>query len=67
MCFDDHLHHNVEAYVDDLVVKTRNHDDLIADLEETFSRLLKFQWTLNLTNCIFSVPSRKLLEFIFSH
>jgi hypothetical protein len=39
MCFADQLHHNVEAYVDDVVIKIRNLDDLIADLEETFSSL----------------------------
>jgi hypothetical protein len=31
MCFADQLHRNVEAYVDDVVIKTRNPDDLIAD------------------------------------
>jgi hypothetical protein len=39
MCFADQLHRNVEAYVDDVVVKTRDSDNLIADLEETFSSL----------------------------
>jgi hypothetical protein len=42
MCFADQLHRNVEAYVDDVVIKTRNFDDLIADLEETFSSLADF-------------------------
>jgi hypothetical protein len=39
LCFADQVQHNVEAYVDDVVIKTRNHDDFIADLEETFSSL----------------------------
>jgi hypothetical protein len=43
MCFADQLHRNVEAYVDDVVIKTRNPDDLIADLEETFSSLRRFR------------------------
>jgi 6-phosphogluconolactonase (cycloisomerase 2 family) len=30
-----------------VVIKTRNHDDFIADLEETFDSLRKFQWKLN--------------------
>jgi hypothetical protein len=55
MCFADQLHRNVEAYVDDVVIKTRNPDDLIADLEEMFSSLRKFRWKLNLTKCIFGV------------
>jgi hypothetical protein len=42
MCFADQLHQNVEAYVDDMVIKTRNPDGLIADLEETFGSLRNF-------------------------
>jgi hypothetical protein len=49
MCFADQLHRNVEAYVDDVVIKTRNPDDLIADLEEMFSSLRRFRWKLNPT------------------
>jgi hypothetical protein len=67
MCFADQLHRNVEAYVDDVVIKTRNPDDLIADLEEMFNSLRRFQWKLNPTKCIFGVPSGKLLEFIISN
>jgi hypothetical protein len=67
MCFADQLHQNVEAYVDDVVIKTRNSDDLIADLEETFSSLRRFRWKLNPTKCIFGVPSGKLLGFIISN
>lgn len=67
MCFEKQLHRNVEAYMDDVVVKTRNLEDLIADLEETFTSLRAFQWKLNPTKCDFGVPSRKLLGFIISH
>jgi hypothetical protein len=42
MCFADQLHRNVEVYVDDVVIKTRNLDDLIVDLEEMFSSFCKF-------------------------
>jgi hypothetical protein len=67
MCFADQLHRNVEAYVDDVVVKTRDSDNLIADLEEIFSSLRRFRWKLNPTKCIFGVPSGKLLGFIVSN
>jgi hypothetical protein len=43
MCFADQLHRNIEAYVDDVVIKTRDSDDLIVDLEETFSNLRRFR------------------------
>jgi hypothetical protein len=39
LCFTDQLHRNVEAYVDDVVVKTKTHDQFIANLEETFNSL----------------------------
>jgi hypothetical protein len=67
MCFADQLHRNVEAYVDDVVIKTRNPDDLITDLEETFSSLRRFQWKLNPTIYVFGVPLGKLLGFIISN
>jgi hypothetical protein len=67
MCFADQLHQNVEAYVDDMVIKTRNSDNLIADLEEMFNSLRRFRWKLNPTKCIFGVPSGKLLGFIVSN
>jgi hypothetical protein len=38
-CFKKQLNKNVEAYLDDVVVKTRSSDTLIADLEETFASL----------------------------
>jgi hypothetical protein len=38
-CFKRQLNKNVEAYVDDVVVKTRNSSTLIANLEETFASL----------------------------
>jgi hypothetical protein len=50
-----------------VVVKTRNSDTLIADLEETFASLREYQWKLNLNKCVFGVPSGKLLDFIISH
>jgi hypothetical protein len=45
----DQLHRNVEAYVDDMVIKTRSHDMFILDLEETFNSLCKFRWKLHPT------------------
>jgi hypothetical protein len=65
--FRRQLNKNVEAYVDDVVVKTRNSDILIADLEETFASLREYRWKLNPDKCIFGVSSGKLLGFIISH
>jgi hypothetical protein len=58
---------NVEAYVDDVVVKTTKEDKLIADLTETIANLRVFQWKLNPTKCVFGVPSGLLLGFMVGH
>jgi hypothetical protein len=66
-CFKRQLNKNVEAYVDDMVIKTRNSDTLITDLDETFASLREYRWKLNTNKCVFGVPSGKLLSFIISH
>jgi hypothetical protein len=66
-CLDSQIGKNVEAYIDDVVVKTTNEDDLIADLAQTFANLRHYRWKLNLEKCVFSVPSGKLLGFMVSH
>jgi hypothetical protein len=67
MCFANQLHRDVEAYVDDMVIKTRNPDGLIVDLKETFSSLRRFRWKLNPTKCVFGVPSGIFLGFTVSN
>ena len=39
LCFTKQLHRNMEAYVDDVVVKTKKFDSFNPDLEETFNSL----------------------------
>jgi hypothetical protein len=38
---------NVEAYIDDIVVKSKKHEDLLDDLKETFDNLCKFKMLFN--------------------
>ena len=66
VCLDQHIGCNVEAYIDDVVVKTKTADNFIADLEETFANLNKYRWKLNTSKCIFGVPSGILLGYIVS-
>jgi hypothetical protein len=58
---------NAEAYVDDIVIKTRECHTFIEDLEETFANLRKVNIKLNPAKCTFGVPSDKLLGFLVSH
>ena len=66
MCLDQQIGHNVEAYIDDVVVKSKTVDNLIANLEETFANLKRYRWKLNPSKCIFGVPSGILLGYIVS-
>jgi hypothetical protein len=66
-CLKTQIGKNVEAYVDNVVVKTTKEDKLIADLTETFANLREFQWKLNPTKCVFGVPSGLLLGFMVGH
>jgi hypothetical protein len=65
-CLKDQIGKNIKAYIDDVVVKSKATNNLIADLKETFKNLKEFQWKLNPTKCIFGVPSGILLGNIVS-
>jgi hypothetical protein len=56
----------VEAYVDDIVVKTKECHSLIDDLTHTFAALNQYQWKLNPKKCIFGVSSGILLGNVVS-
>ena len=60
-CLKDQIGHNIEAYIDDVVVMLNTADNLIADLKQTFKALKVYRWKLNPTKCIFGVPSGILL------
>jgi hypothetical protein len=46
-CLESQIGKNVEAYVDDMVVKTTAEENLIADLAQTFANLRHYRWKLN--------------------
>jgi hypothetical protein len=64
--FGDHIGRTVEAYVDDIVVKTRKADDLVGDLRIAFSCLRANRVKLNPEKCVFGVPRGMLLGYIVS-
>ena len=64
--FRDHIGCSVEAYVNDIVVKSRKADDLVADLRITFDCLRAKGVKLNPEKCMFRVPRGMLLGFIVS-
>jgi hypothetical protein len=66
-CLESQIGKNVEAYIDDVVVKTTDEDNLITDLAQTIVNLRLYRWKLNPEKCVFGVPSVKLLGFMVSH
>ncbi|XP_021851068.2 uncharacterized protein [Spinacia oleracea] len=64
--FDDQKGRNVEVYVDDSIVKSRQEKDHVADLRETFETLRKYMMKLNPKKCVFGVRSGKFLGFLVS-
>jgi hypothetical protein len=46
-CLESQIGKNVKAYVDNVVVKTTDENDLIANLAQTFANLRHYHWKLN--------------------
>jgi hypothetical protein len=57
----------VEVYVDDILVKSREPEDHLADLEATFQLLRRYRMKLNASKCSFGVGSGKFLGYLISH
>jgi hypothetical protein len=64
--FGDHIGQTIEAYVDDMVMKTRKADDLVNDLRVAFDCLWVKGVKLNPEKCVFGVPRGMLLGYIVS-
>jgi hypothetical protein len=52
--------------VDNIVVKSKRTDQLVADLKLAFEKLRENDIKLNSEKCVFRVPGGMLLEFIIS-
>ena len=64
--FHDMMHKDVEVYVDDMIVKSRDSSDHLAALQRFFERIRRFRLRLNPKKCTFGVTSGKLLGHIVS-
>jgi hypothetical protein len=64
--FEEHIGPTVEAYVDDIVVKTKRVSNLVDDLDVAFKCLKAKNIKLNPKKCVFGVPRGMLLGFIVS-
>ena len=62
--FHDMMHRDVEVYVDDMIVKSRDKEDHLAALQRFFERTRQFRLRSNLKKCTYGVTSGKLLGHI---
>ena len=65
--FEAQLGKNVEAYVEDMVVKRKEVSEHLGDLNEVFSVLRKYKLCLNASKCSFEVGSGKFLGCMITH
>ncbi|CAA0810386.1 Unknown protein, partial [Striga hermonthica] len=62
--FKEQLGRNMEVYVDDMLVKSKDEIDHVNDLKETFMTLRKYGMKLNPAKCSFGVKSGKFLGYM---
>jgi hypothetical protein len=56
-CMHEQIGQNVHAYIDDVVVKTKQSGTLLDDLRETFANLRRYRMKLNPEKFTFGVPA----------
>ena len=66
-CLEKQIGKTVEAYVDDVVIKTKHVESLVDGLRLTFDNLRTYDIKLNPEKCVFGIPAGKLLGFIVSN
>uniref|UniRef100_A0A2N9ESE1 Uncharacterized protein n=1 Tax=Fagus sylvatica TaxID=28930 RepID=A0A2N9ESE1_FAGSY len=64
--FHHQIGRNMEVYVDDMLVKTKDDMKHLEDLKETFETLRQYRMKLNPSKCVFGVSSGKFLGFMVS-
>ncbi|GJV74386.1 reverse transcriptase domain-containing protein [Tanacetum coccineum] len=64
--FLSQIERNLEAYMDDMVIKSRDEKTLLADISETFDNLKKINTKLNPKKCSFGVEEGKFLGYMMT-
>src|SRR6187397_1632047 len=62
--FINQIGRDIEAYIDDMIVKSKLKTDHLADLRETFTTLRRHKVMLNPKKCVFGVEFGKFLGFL---
>nr|XP_043630232.1 uncharacterized protein LOC122601542 [Erigeron canadensis] len=64
--FGGQIGRNLEVYVDDMVIKSRNEEDMVLDVEETFRTLRFINMKLNPKKCSFGVEEGQFLGHVIT-
>ena len=64
--FNKQIGKNMEVYVDDMLVKSKEELAHLNDLRETFATLKQYQMKLNPSKCVFGVVLGKFLGLMVS-
>ena len=65
--FESQLGKNIEVYIDDIVVKSKEVSDHVDDLRNIFGTLRKHKLRLNASKCSFEVRLGKFLGYMVTH
>jgi len=60
----DKMHNEVEVYVDDMILKSKEREGHITNLRKLFERIKEYRLRLNPQKCTFEVTAGKLLGFL---
>ena len=64
--FSKQIRRNMEVYMDDVLVKSKEEPAHLDDLRKTFATLKQYPMKLNPNKCIFGIASGKFLGFMVS-
>ena len=62
----DMKHNEVEVYVYDMIIKSKDREGHITNLRKFFERIKEYRLRLNPQKCTFGVTTGKLLGFLIS-
>ena len=65
--FESRLGRNMEAYIDDMVVKSKEETEHLSDLSDIFVILRQHKLHLNASKCSFGVGSGKFMGYMITH
>jgi hypothetical protein len=64
--FKPQIGKNIQAYVDDLIVRSSSRANHVTDLAETFANMRRVGLKLNPEKCVFGVTKGKILGCLIS-